>query len=88
MNMDNIEISKYFELTDEDKIYVNRYVLSLLDIEIDKLSKVVPKEDAFKILIRGLKEKKETFEVEEDYEHCEIISNAINILTKRYNAVS
>jgi len=35
--MDNIEISKYFELTDEDKIYVNRYVLSLLDIEMDKI---------------------------------------------------
>ena len=86
--MDNIEISKYFELTDEDKIYVNRYVLSLLDIEMDKLSKVVPKEDAIKILIRGLNEKKEILEVDEDYEQCEIITNAINILKKRYNAVS
>ena len=86
--MDNIEISKYFELTDEDKIYVNRYVLSLLHIEMDKLSKVVPKEDAIKILIRGLNEKKEILEVDEDYEQCEIITNAINILKKRYNAVS
>jgi len=39
-------------------------------------------------LIRGLNEKKEILEVDEDYEQCEIITNAINILKKRYNAVS
>jgi hypothetical protein len=88
MNMDNIEISKYFELKDEDKIYVNRYVLSILDYELQRLQDIFSPKESIQILIDGLIDKKEIYEINEDYEYCQIISNIINVLKNKLDAIS
>jgi len=88
MNMENIEISKYFELKDEDKIYVNRYVLSILDYELQRLQDIFSPKESIQILIDGLIDKKEIYEINEDYEYCQIISNIINVLKNKLDAIS
>jgi len=88
MNMDNIEISKYFELKEEDKIYVNRYVLSILDYELQRLQDIFSPKESIQILIDGLIDKKEIYEINEDYEYCQIISNIINVLKNKLDAIS
>jgi len=88
MNMENIEISKYFELKDEDKIYVDRYVLSILDNELRRLQNIFSPKESIQLLIDGLYDQKEIYEINEDYEYCQIISNIINVLKNKLDAIS
>jgi len=88
MNMENIEISKYFELKDEDKIYVDRYVLSILDYELQRLQNIFSPKESIQLLIDGLYDQKEIYEINEDYEYCQIISNIINVLKNKLDAIS
>jgi len=88
MNMENIEISRYFELKDEDKIYVDRYVLSILDNELRRLQNIFSPKESIQLLIDGLYDQKEIYEINEDYEYCQIISNIINVLKNKLDAIS
>lgn len=86
--MDNINTQDYFKLNDDQRLQYDKFVYHLCETHLKELSSQMELTEAKDIFVSSLLVQKEEYLEGEEYEVCEIITNAINYIKNYKNATS
>lgn len=86
--MEDINTQDYFKLNDEERLQYDRFIYHLCETHLNELASQMELTEAKDIFLSSLSVQKEEYLEGEEYEVCEIITNAINYIKNYNNAAS